>query len=259
MPRLHSVGEILLVDDAAARAVDEAHALLHACDRLLVEHVLRIGIERHVHRDEIRLLDHFIERADGDAHRLGALLVDVRIVADDVHIEGKRALGDARADAPHADDAERLAAQLDADILLAVPLALLHRLVGDGDVTAHREHHRHRVLRRRDRIAARRIDDDDAARRRRRHVDVVDADAGAADDLELRRLVDDVLRHFRRRAHDNGLKIADDVQKLLMRKLRLLDNLELRGKDVNRLLRYAVCYENFHIHRSSTTRCSLHG
>ena len=259
MPRLHGVSEILLVDDAAARAVDEAHALLHACDCLLVEHVLRIGIERHVHRDEIRLLDHFIERADGDAHRLGTLLVDVRIVADDVHIEGERALGDARADAPHADDAERLAAQLDTDVLLAIPLALLHRLVGDGDVAAHRKHHRHRMLRRRDRIAARRIDDDDAARRRRRHVDVVDADASAADDLELRRLVDDVLRHFRCRAHDNGLEIADDVQKLLMRKLRLLDNLKLRGKDVNRLLRYAVCYENFHIHRSSTTRCSLHG
>ena len=168
MPRLHGVSEILLVDDAAARAVDEAHALLHACDRILVEHVLRILVQRHVHRDEVRLLDHLVERADRDAHRLGALLVDVRIVADDVHIEGERTLGDARADAPHADDAERLAAQLDADVLLAVPLPLLHRLVGDGNVTAHRKHHRHRMLRRRNRVAAWRVDDDDTARRRRR-------------------------------------------------------------------------------------------
>ena len=55
------------------------------------------------------------------------------------------------------------------------------------NVAGQREQQRQRVLGRGDDVRLRRVGDDDAVLGRRRHVDVVDADAGAADRLRLPR------------------------------------------------------------------------
>ena len=96
-----------------------------------------------------------------------------------------RAVGDDRADIAAADDAERLAGDLDAHEAVLLPLAGLGRGVGLRDLARQREHQRDGVFGGGDRIAERRVHHDDAARRRRRDVDIVDADAGAADHLEV--------------------------------------------------------------------------
>ena len=147
------------------------------------------------------------------------LLVDVRVIGDHIHVEGEGALRDAAADAPHADNAERLAAQLDADVCLAVPLPRVHGRVRRRDVARHGEHHRDRMLRRGDRIAARRVDDDDAALRRRLYVNVVHTDAGAPNDLQFSRTFQDIRRDLRRRAHHQRVIVSDHIQQFLMRDL----------------------------------------
>ena len=238
---LECLGKVRLIDDAAARAVDEANARLHLLHLLHRDHALRLLRQRHVHRDEIGVLDDLVERRDLDAERFGALFINIGIVGEHIHVEGHRALRHARADAAHADDTECLAAQLDADVLLAVPLALMHRLIGDRDIAGHREHHGHRVLRCRNRVAARGVDDDDALGRRGRDVDVVDADAGAADDLELLGTRDDFRRDLRGRAHDQCVEVRDDLEELLSRELVLDDDLEFLLQEFNAFRRNTIC------------------
>ena len=195
-PLAHCRSEICLVDDAAARTVDETHPLFHAPHFLHGNHAARLLRERHMDSDEVGFFYNIVEQTDRHAERLCTLFVDIGIVGDDVHVKGEGALCNAAADASHADDAERLAAQLDTDIRLAVPLPPLHGLIRRRDIARHREHHRHRVLRRRNRIAARRVDDDNAAFGRRLHIDVVNADTRPADDLQIFRARDHVRRHL---------------------------------------------------------------
>jgi hypothetical protein len=74
---------------------------------------------------------------------------------------------DDRADIAAADDAERLAGDLDAHEAVLLPLAGLGRGVGLRDLAREREHHRDGVLGGGDRIAEGRVHHDDAARARR--------------------------------------------------------------------------------------------
>ena len=63
-----------------------------------------------------------------------------------------------------------------------------------GQLAGEREHQGDGMLGGGDRIAERRVHDDDAARGGGRDVDIVDADAGAADHLEVRRRLEQVRR-----------------------------------------------------------------
>ena len=72
------------------------------------------------------------------------------------------------------------------------------------------------VLGGRDRIAERRVHHDDAARGRGRNVDVVDADAGAADDLQLRRPLEQLRGDLGRRADRKAVIVADDPGELVL-------------------------------------------
>ena len=122
-----------------------------------------------------------------DAEVAGALVREEGIEGDHLHLQAEGAVGDDRADIAAADDAERLAGELDAHEARLLPLAGLGRAVGGGDLAGQREHHGDGVLGGGDGVAVRRVHHHDAALGGRGDVDVVDADAGAADDLEVRR------------------------------------------------------------------------
>ena len=66
------------------------------------------------------------------------------------------------------------------------------------------------MLRGRDRIAEGGVHHDHAARGRGRNVDVVDADAGAADDLQFRRVFEQFRGDFGGRADRKAVIVADD-------------------------------------------------
>ena len=115
----------------------------------------------------------------------------------------ERAVGDDAPDAAEADDAQRLAGDLGArpgPSPSTCRCAPAGRRAGRG--ARARQQERDRELRRRRRVAARRVHHDDAALGRGLAVDVVDADAGAADDAQLGRRLDHAPRDLGRRAHD---------------------------------------------------------
>ena len=97
----------------------------------------------------------------------------------------RRTLRDEHADAAEADDAERLAVQLDALPARAVPRARLEVGVGLRDVAGLREQQRDRVLGRRQHVRLRRVHHHHAAPGGGLDVDVVETDPGATDDHEL--------------------------------------------------------------------------
>ena len=88
--------------------------------------------------------------------------------------------------------------------------------VGGRDFSRQREHQRDRMLGRRDRIAEGRVHHDHAARRGGRDVDIVDADAGAAHDLQFRRALDELGGDFGRRTDRQAVVVADDPGELVL-------------------------------------------
>ena len=125
-------------------------------------------------------------------------------------------VADDRADIAAADDAERLAGDLDAHEAVLLPLAGLRRGVGLGQLAGHGEHHGDGVLGGGDRIAERRVHHDDAAPRGGGNIDIVDADAGAADDLEIGRGGDQLFGDLGRRADGEAVILADDFEQLVL-------------------------------------------
>ena len=97
------------------------------------------------------------------------------------HFQAAGAGGHGQADPPQPDDAQRLAGQLHAHELLAVPAALEQALIGRGDLPRHGQHQGDRQLGGRDGVAAGRVHHDDALLGGGLDVDVVHADAGPRD------------------------------------------------------------------------------
>jgi hypothetical protein len=67
-----------------------------------------------------------------------------------------------------------------------------------------------------DRVAEGRVHDDDAAARGGRDVDIVDADAGAADHLEIGRSRNQLLGRLGGRADGETVILADDFEQLFL-------------------------------------------
>ena len=155
------------VDQPAARAIDDAHAGLGLCQRLAAEDAARLVGQRRVERDEVGAGEQFVQFGLLHAELDRALGRQEWIVGGDLHLEAVGAVGDDRADIAAADQAQRLAGQLDAHEAVLFPLARLGRLVGLGNLAGEREQHRDRMLGGGDRIAERRVHDDDSARARR--------------------------------------------------------------------------------------------
>ena len=125
-----------------------------------------------------------VKRNKLHAQSRGLGLRGVRVVGHDVESQPLPAPADLGPDFAKPDDRERLADHRHSDELGALPLALLDARVGLRDVARDGREQRDAVLGGRDRVGRRRVDDEAAGGRRGLEVDVVDADAGAADDLQ---------------------------------------------------------------------------
>ncbi len=168
-----------------------------------------------------------------------------------MHLQADGARADDRADIAGADDAERLAGDFDTHELRLFPLAGLRRGIGGRQLAGDREHQRDGVFGRGDRVAERRVHDDDAAARGGRNIDIVDADAGAADDLEVGRSGDQLLGRLGGRADGEAVIIADDFGELVLvlAELRLeIDFDAAITEDLDGGFRQFVGYENARCH-----------
>ncbi|EAR50516.1 hypothetical protein OG2516_09735 [Oceanicola granulosus HTCC2516] len=213
---LERVRQRLLVDEAAARAVDDPHALLRLGEVLAAQDVLRLLRQRHVQGDEVGARQQRVEPDLLDTELGGALLRQERIVGDHLHPQPHRAGADDAADVARADHAERLAGQLDAHEARLLPLARMGRGRRLGDLARDGEHHRDGVLGGGDHVAEGGVHHDDALLRRVRDVDVIDADAGAADDPEVVGGGDDLLGDLGRRADGEAVVLADHLEQLVL-------------------------------------------
>ena len=136
-----------------------------------------------MHRDVVGRAQERIQVDGFDAELLKAVFGNVRVVADSLHFHALHALGNARADAAEADDADDLVFKLNARKPFPVPFAGHQGIVSLGDVAGHSHDHGAGVFRRGYRIGRRRVDDDNSPFRRRLDVNAVDADASPSDDL----------------------------------------------------------------------------
>jgi hypothetical protein len=96
------------VDHWAARGVDQIRRGLHEPERALVDVVVRLGQERYVERDEVRLTEESVALAVDDAQVALGLEVADGIVVEHAHGEALGAPGDGPADPAEPENAERL-------------------------------------------------------------------------------------------------------------------------------------------------------
>ena len=129
-------GEIVFDDEAAAGAVHEAHAALHLGNRAGVDQVFGGFGQRGMESDEVGAGKERIERHFFDAEIDGPLGRQKRIVGNHLHAQTQGPLGNNRADIAAADDAERLAGQLDPHETRLLPFAGLGRAVGRRNLAA---------------------------------------------------------------------------------------------------------------------------
>ena len=217
-----------LIDDAAAGAVHDLHALLHLGERGGVDHAFGLRGQRHVDGDVVGKCEHFVERRHRHAESLGAGFGEVRVVGEDLHAEGIGALGDFSADAAEAEDAEVLAEEFGAGEGLAVPLAFAHRLDGFGYRAGQGEEVGEGQLGGRDGVTRRGVHHDHAALSGGIHVDVVDADAGAADADQTGGGGEDFTGDLGLGADQDGVHVGDEGEDLLRGRAIGFDDLVTR-------------------------------
>ena len=148
------------VDQPAARAIDDAHALFRLGEVFRRQDVAGAVGQRRVQRDKIGLRQQFVECDLGDAHVFGAFGGEERVIGDDLHLEAQGAVGDDAADVAGTDEAERLGGQLDPHEAVLLPFAGLGGRICLGKLAGECEHQRNGMFGGGDRIAKRRVHHD---------------------------------------------------------------------------------------------------
>ena len=231
-----------LHDQPAPRAVHDADAGPGPGQRIGVDDPPRLVRERDVQGDDVGLAEQLVHRRQCHAEGGGAVRREVGVEGDDPHLEPLGKGRDDGADGAAADDSERLVAQLHTHEATALPAALAGGAVGLRDAPRQRAHHRDGVLGGGHGIAVGRVHDHDAALGRGVYVDIVDAGARAAHDLEPARLRQQIRGHLGRGANHEALVVSDDLGQCLGREARLHADLDAAlGERLHGDLAHLIC------------------
>ena len=254
VPVFERLREGLLVDDAAARGVHEPRAGLHHPELFRAEQALGLRGPRQVDRHEIRLDQQRFERGHRlDAHLLGSLDAHVRIERDHAHPEAERTSGDQRPDPAEADQPDRLAGELDALPCGSLPPALGQGRMRLRDASRLREEQRHGVLGGADDVRGRCVHDHHASARRGVDVDVVEPDAGARHDPQVRGRVEHFGGHLRRAADDQRVVRRDLGDQVALGEIGPHVDLEVLAEQLEALRRELLGDEDPHVSRPPGT------
>ena len=183
-PGAHGLGQGVLVDETAARGVDDDHARLGERELVLADEPDGLRGLGQVDGDQVGAGEQLVEREQLDAELRGAGGRDVGVVGDELDAERGEPLRHQLADLAEPDDAHGLAGQLDTGEARALPLALAQARVGGRDVPGGRQQQGDGVLGGAHDVGGGRVDDHHAAGGGRGHVDVVEPHARTGDDLE---------------------------------------------------------------------------
>ena len=224
---LEGVDERVLDDEAAAGGVDDHDAVLRAGQTVGVEEtggLLGLG---QVHRDDVRARDQLVDVHELDAELRGTGGRQVRVVGDEVGLESGQTLRHELADTAEAHDADGLAEQLNAVEGTALPRVLTQRRVGGRDLAAGGHEQRNGVLGGGVDVGGGRVDHHDAALGGGGDLDVVQADAGTTDDLEVRGGGEHLGVDGRGRTHQDRVGVLDRLEELGA--IRAVDPSDLDG------------------------------
>ena len=233
-------GERIEIDDLAAGGIHDDGGRLQLREGRSVDESAGLLRKRDVERDDVGRPQELVELDEPSSGRARRRLGREGVVGDHGHAESDRAARHLAADPAHADEAERLPAELAADELRPGPLAGAHAAVRVDDTAEQGERQRHGVLGRGDDVAKRRVHHVDAARGRGRDVDVVHPDAGPAHHLEGLGRVEDRGGHLRLAAHDEGVDVAEARRELGLLQARGLAHLAARTEQRETLFRERV-------------------
>ncbi len=229
-PGGQSAIESVLVEEAAARGVDQADALLHHAYLVVADHVQGLFGARGVDADVVGLTQQLLEVDLLDVQLLETGVGDVGVVGDHPHLKAAGALRDQPADAAQADDAQGLAVQLAALELLAPPLTALDEAVGPDDVAAACQHQADGVLGRRHHVALGGVADYDALLGGIGDIYVVQTRARSAHDLHVGGGVEEVLVDEGLAADDDAVVLGDDGKDLFFAEAVLDVHLAVLGE-----------------------------
>ena len=205
------------VDQAAARAVDDAHTLFGLGQRFGGQDVAGLVGQRRVQGDEVGAGEQLVQRDLFHAHIHGAFGRQERIERNHLHLEAQSTVGDDRADVTRTDQAQHLAGDFDAHEAVLLPLAGLRGRIGFGQLAREGEDKGNGMFGGGDRVAERGVHDHDALGGCGGDVDIVDADPCATDDLQVGGRVEDRFRHFGRGTDGEAVILADDRDQLFGR------------------------------------------
>ena len=202
------------VDEAAPGRVHDDRAGLDGRQRGLVQQcgAVFLGQRMETHKvgrgQQLGKIDH------PGTVLLGHVGRDVRFGGQHRHLEGQRPVAHGPPYAAEADQAQRGAGQLHAQVLLAIPVAGRQRVVSFGDTASGRQHQREGVLGRGQSVGLGSVDHRNAPLGRGRQIDVVDAHASAADHPQARPGRDQLGVHPAAAAHDQRGRVPHRLQQL---------------------------------------------
>src|SRR5690606_32719861 len=166
------------------------------------------------------------------------------LVGDDAHPEGPGPGGHRLANAPEADDAQRLPGEAGSHQLLLDPPTFLQRGVAAGDVAGQGDHQPECQLGDRQRVGIGSVDDLDPAGDGGGDVDGVETGAGTGDDPEPLRPVDEPGRDPGGGTDDDGLVVTDDPRQFVLRQAGAHIDVEVGGEDLEAVVGYGVTDED---------------
>ena len=171
--------------------------------------------QRRVQGDEIRLGKQGIKVSFLNAHFNRAISGQERIKGNNLHPQAKRATSDDGTNVSSANQAKRLARDLNAHETVFRPEPCLGLRIGLRQLTRESKHQGDGMFCRGNRVTEGRVHNDNTLGRRIGDVDIVDANARTANDLEVRCGVQDLLCNLGRRTDGDTVIITNDCCKLI--------------------------------------------
>ena len=211
----NALGNSFGVHAAAAGTVDNAHAVLHFGNSFGIQHLFRFLGERSVNGDVVGFSQQSVKINQLNANLMRTFFGNIRVIADSGHFHSLHTFGNAAADTANADDAKGFALHLNAVKGFAVPFAFLNRLMGLRNVTSHSHHHSNSVLGSSHGVAFRGVEYDNAFSGSGGDINVINANTGAADNLQTGGGFDNLFSYLGHAAGYQAIVIVNNLDKLL--------------------------------------------
>ena len=167
-----------IVDDAAARGIDQDRVGVHRRQPLAIDEAVRLRRGRAVNRDDIDCRQQAVHAGVVLGPRRVLVRQRIAIVIMNLHLEAARARRDHLPDTPHAENAETLAGDLPSNHERRAPVLprlAAHQAFAFAGAARGAEHQQHGDFGGRIGQHVRSIGDDDAPALRRLQIDMIDA------------------------------------------------------------------------------------